>query len=198
MITKINEFRRINESGKKLTVYHRSDSLEHMLGSEFDLEFSDGENAIFGQAIYFGGSANMLDSQLGEYLCKFEITLDQPTLDMNKVMTCEQANELLDKFNSQFGTTIKYYNKQQAETVDTFDFSDDYNGVQYGEFFLELQDILRPQPNTHYREFIESMGYRSFMHYATFGSDFITSKGDYGRVYGIYSPQNIRFVDGPF
>ena len=193
-----NRLREELNNQKGIICYHRSDSLEHMENNQFNLEFSNYENSIFGKALYFAQSPN-ISTQLGKYICKFKIKLDQPILNLNKSITTNQANKLLNLFNKKYNTKIDYYNKELGENVNSFDFNENYNSVQYGEFFLELQDILRPQPNQYYEDFIRNvLKCNSFVHYCDYGTNFITEKSDYGLCYGIYNPNNIKFVDGPF
>lgn len=165
----------------KLICYHRSNELQHMENNDFSLELS-ANDSIFGKAIYFSESPN-ISSQLGKYLCKFKIKLDSPVLNLNQEMTNEQANILLQKFNKLYNTNIEY------------DFNYLFEGVQYGEFFLELQEF---EMNAYFTSFIKHMGYNSFVHYCDYGTNFITKPGDYGKCYGIYNTSNIEFVDGPF
>jgi hypothetical protein len=195
MITSINEFAK--QQAKRIQVYHRSNNLDHLTTADFILDFHDDEYSIFGQAIYFASSPN-ITNQLGKYLAKYSIVLEEPTLDMNKSMTNKQANTLLKKFVDTYKTEINYYNKELSEQSTTYDFSNDYDGVQYGEFFLELQEIMKVLPNKYYKNFIQSMGYKSFKHYCDYGTNFITEKGDYGYCYGIYKKEDVKFVDGPF
>lgn len=170
-----------------ITVYHRSDELSHMEKADFDLSKSDDEYSIFGQAIYFSSSPSMTKA-LGKFVCKFEIQADEPVLDMNDSITLDQASNMLSDFNKMFNTEY------------IIDFTENYEDtMQYGEFFLELNDLdERPRPNTHFKDFIQSMGYKSFKHFTTYDSDFRTDEGDYGTVYGLYNTKNIKFVDGPF
>lgn len=195
MITSINEFAK--QQAKNIQVYHRSNSLEHLTTADFDLDYHDDEFSIFGQAIYFASSPN-ITGQLGKYLAKYSIRLEEPTLDMNTSMTPEQANTLLKKFVDTYKTEIEYYNRELSEQSKTYDFAVDFDEVQYGEFFLEVQDIMKGQPNKYYRDFIKSLGYNSFKHYCDYGTNFITEKGDYGYCYGIYKPEDVKFIDGPF
>ena len=131
-----------NFSNNSIVCYHRSDSLEHMENNQFSLEFSNSEDSIFGRALYFAQSPN-ISNQLGKYLCKFKIKLDKPILNLNKEIAPMEANKLLSLFNNKFNTKIDYYNKDLVENVQHYDFSEDYDTVQYGEFFLEVQYILK-------------------------------------------------------
>ena len=74
-----------------IIVYHRSDELSHMERADFDLNKSDAEFSIFGQAVYFSSSASMSKS-LGKYICKFEIKLDEPVLDMNESIKLDRKS----------------------------------------------------------------------------------------------------------
>jgi hypothetical protein len=195
MITSINEFKK--QIGKRIQAYHRSNNLEHLTNADFILDFHDDEYSIFGQAIYFASSPN-ISGQLGKYLAKYSIVLEEPTLDMNQSMTPEQANTLLKKFVGTYKTQISYHDKDKWETVDTYDFNNDFDEVQYGEFFLELQEIMKELPNRYYKNFIQSLGYKSFKHYSDYGTNFVTEKGDYGYCYGIYKKEDVKFIDGPF
>jgi hypothetical protein len=135
----------INESHEpKFTVYHRSNDYEHMVDNDFKLEYSHNENSVFGRAIYFASSPN-ISSQLGKYICKFKIKLDSP-LDLNKEISNDEANKLLKIF-------LKKYNINNS-----YDFNEDYKGVQYGEFFLQIQDmiILEKNVNSYYKDFIQN------------------------------------------
>jgi len=173
---------------KGIIVYHRSDELSHMERADFDLSKSDDEFSIFGQAVYFSSSPSM-SKALGKYICKFEIQLEDPILDMNESITLAEADKMLADFNKMFKTDYE------------IDFTEGYeDDMQYGQFFLEINDLdeWEPRPNTHFKDFIHSLGYKSFKHFTTYDSDFRTDEGDYGTVYGIYNTRNIKFVDGPF
>jgi hypothetical protein len=169
---------------KEIICYHRSNSFEHMMDGDFSIEKSS-DTALFGPAIYFAQSPN-ISSQLGKYICKFAIKLDAPVLDMNSAITASEANQLLAKFNDMFGLNIFY------------DYSDMGDLVQYGEFFEYINDEFNWEHNKHYTKFIHSLGYKSFIYYGNYHTDFLDFKGDYGLCYGIYNPSSIRFIDGPF
>ena len=194
---KLNEIKSNLKTDKEIICYHRSKDLKHMKNSDFSLEYSDNEYSIFGGAFYFSTSSN-ITIEFGRYLCKFKIKLEEPVFDLNKEMSNAEANKLLYLFIDKYNKKIKYYDRGISEYSDKFDFNDGYDRVQYGEFFLELQDIIPDIPNEFFMNFIHFLGYKSFKYYQDFGTNFITKKDDYGICYGIYNPKNIRFVDGPF
>lgn len=168
----------------EIICFHSSNDLEHMENANFSMEMSN-DVALFGHAIYFSESSNV--DQFGKYLCKFSIKLDQPVLDMNKVINGREQQTLLDKFNKMFNTKIE------------MDIDDNlYPNVQYGDFFGEISDTYNWDYNIHYKKFIQSLGFNSFKYFGNSHTDFIDRKGDYGLCYGIYNPNNIKFIDGPF
>jgi hypothetical protein len=71
----------IKKNPKEIICFHQSNDAEHMMRGDFSLEKASG-NGLFGSAIYFSESSDM-SQQLGKYLCKFSIILDEPVLDMN-------------------------------------------------------------------------------------------------------------------
>lgn len=165
-------------------VYHISHSLEHMLKSDFKMEYAN--DGLYGKAIYFSESPNILygTDYKRSYCCKFKITLDEPILDMNKEITNEEANKLLLVFND----------KYKCEKV--YDFNEEYKNVQYGEFFDE---IVGWKYNKYLQDFIHNhLGYKSFVYYQDRFTNFSTEKTDYGRAYGVYDTTKIKYVDGPF
>jgi len=184
MKTRFNQF--INENRKEgIICYHRSNDYEHMVNGEFTLEHSN-DVTMFGQAIYFAESPN-ISQNFGEYICKFEIKLQEPVLDMNSEITSEYANQLVTKFNEMSKLKISY------------DFNILYDdGIQFGDFFSELNELYNWDYSIHYQKFIQSLGFNSFKYFCTYHTDFRHTRGDYGLCYGIYNPNDIKFVDGPF
>lgn len=181
----------IDEFEKWMTVFHRSDDYQHMERGDFSLEKADEESSIFGKALYFASSPD-ISGQLGKYKCKFKIKLNQPVLNMNKEMTCQEADKLMEDFVNRYNLELPI-----NESDEIYSFSDEYDGVQYGDLFLEMQNML--EGNKYFMDFIRNfLKYDSFIHYCDYGTNFITEKGDYGFCYGIYNPEHIRYVDGPF
>lgn len=175
----------LNENTGEIICYHSSDSLEHMKKSDFRLEKANDLN-LFGYAIYFSESPN-ISQQLGKYLCKFSIKLDEPVLDMNKRINGTEQKRLLDLFNKMFKLNI------------TTDINDKlYPNVQFGDLLVEISDIYDWDYNKYYYEFIRKLGYNSFKYFGNYHTDFINQKGDYGSCYGLYNTKNIKFIDGPF
>jgi len=184
MKTKFNQF--LNESKNSgIICYHRSNDYEHMERAEFTLEFSN-DVTMFGRAIYFAESAG-ISQEFGKYMCKFEIKLQEPVLNMNDEITSEYANELLVKFNDMFNLKIDYDYDLLYE-----------DGMQYGNFFCEINDLYNWDYAIHYQKFIQSLGFNSFKYFCTYHTDFREDEGDYGTCYGLYNRKDIKFVDGPF
>ncbi len=171
-------------NNNEIICYHRSDSYEHMVDGDFSLDLMK-DVALFGRAIYFAESSN-ISPQLGKYLCKFSIKLQEPVLNMNNEISNEEANSLLKDFNEMFNTEIE------------IDFNEDYNMVQYGEFFGEISELYNWDHNKYYKKFIEHLGFKSFKYFGNYHTDFIIERGDYGLCYGIYNTNDIKFIDGPF
>ena len=176
----------INENNNEIICYHRSNDKEHMIANNFNLELANNDNSVFGKAIYFASSSD-ITYQLGKYICKFKIKLENP-LNLNIELSNEEVNNLFNIF------------KRKYKVNDVYDFNENYDGVQYGEFFLQIQDMLYlDNINNSYKDFIENvLGYKSFYHYSDYGTNFITNKGEYGYCYGLYNTQNIKFIDGPY
>ncbi len=184
------KYLKLYETFNKIIVYHRSNDREHMENANFSIDMCN-DIALFGKSIYFSACPD-ISQQLGKYLCKFEIILQEPVLNMNKKISCE--NELIDlfiKFNKMFDLNIEY------NEVDFDDLSGKFN-VQYGEFFDHITENFNWDYNIYYRNFIQSLGYNSFKYFQNYHTDFITKLGDYGISYGIYNPNDIKFIDGPF
>jgi hypothetical protein len=184
-----------------IVCYHRSNNLEHLKNAEFSLDYANNENSVFGKAIYFASSSD-ISYQLGKYLCKYEIKLYNP-LNLNDEISNDKANELLTSFLNKYNVKIRYYNKDVLDMVEYYDFNEEYNNVQYGEFFLQLSDIIYIHDNVqiYYHDFIKNvLGYNSFYHYSDYGTNFLTEKGDYGYCYGLlYDNEDmIKFIDGPY
>lgn len=197
IITNYSEYIKENNN-EWIIVYHRS-NFEHDYNTKFDLSKSDDEYSVFGKAFYFASSGN-ISSQLGKTLHKFKIRLEKPTLNLNDEISNDEANKLLERFLNKYKLKINYWDKENdIDDKDTYDFNDDYNGVQYGEFFLQIQDIVdngNSTPNVYYYDFIRNeLGYNSFKHFSDYGTNFITEKGDYGYTYGIYNPDDIIFIE---
>lgn len=166
---------------KDIICYHRSNDLKHMINGDLDVN-KVGDNSLFGRAIYFSSSPD-ISSQFGKYVCKFQISIDEPCLNMNAKITIKAAKELLVKFNIMFNTKI---------LINTAFVK------QIGDFFDVINDDTDWEYTKHYKKFIESLGYNSFRYYSNYHTDFMNSKGDYGTCYGLYNNQNIKFLDGPF
>jgi len=174
------------KSTEPIIVYHISASLDHMLKSDFRLEYAD-DVSLFGHAIYFSSSPDIIYRPKSEgkwYCCKFSIRLDEPVLDMNKEIPYYEANQLLKDFNILYKTGIRYKWREN---------------IQYGDFFGKITEMSLWEHNVHFRNFIQKhLGYNSFKYYQSSWTDFLTKKGDYGTSYGLYNPKNIKYIDGPF
>lgn len=179
---RLKELAGIKNNG--IICFHRSNEFEHMENGSFSTAKNDAI-ALFGPAIYFAQS-HSISQQLGKYICKFSIQLKTPVLDMNKEVSNDYANQLLVKFNEMFKTDI------------VFDFNNEYDNVQYGEFFVEIAEAYNWDYNIYFPTFIKSLGFNSFKYFCNYHTDFINEKGDYGLSYGIYDPSDIKFLDGPF
>lgn len=182
----------LEKKSDEIICYHRSSILEHMLVGDFQLSKSK-DDSIFGSAIYFSSSPN-ISTHFGKYLCKFSIKLEEPILDMNKIIPNYEANTLLWNFNEMFNLNVKY-NFQD-------DFLDYYKGVQYGQFFdmiMEYQRSDYTKYTKNFKNFIQKyMGFNSFKYYQNEWTDYKLKKDDYGTAYGLYDNKNIKYIDGPF
>lgn len=171
-----------------LTVFHRSNDLSHMKQANFSLDYADGGNSIFGAAFYFS-SSNAISKQLGKHMGEFTIELAQPSLNMNDQLTVTQAQNLWHSFLQKTGLKVSY--SERGDEYDEYDF-DDYGAVDFGNFFLELQDKV-PNSNAHFKDFIQGLGFKSFFHYQDFGTNFVEEE-DCGYCYGIYDPSCIKYI----
>jgi len=171
--------------GEKIICYHRSNELEHMIKGNFNLELSD-DVALFGNAIYFSESPNIAQ-QFGKYICKFEITLDKPVLDLNAIVDGKMQQKIVDKFNSLSN------NNFETDIDDKL-----YPNVQFGDVLMEISDEYDWDFNKYYKQLIQSFGYNSFKYFCNYHTDFINERGDYGLCYGLYNSKNIKYIDGPF
>jgi len=169
----------------EIICYHRGNSLEHMMKADFSLEQAN-DVALFGHAIYFSESPN-ISQQLGKYICKFSIKLDEPVLDMNKRINGAEQQKLLDLFNKMFNLNVK------SDIDDKL-----YPNVQFGDLLGEISDTYNWDYNKFYQKFIKELGYNSLKYFGDYHTDFINEKGDYGTCYGLYNTKNIKFIDGPF
>jgi len=191
-----NQFLLESKNSKEIIVYHVSDSLEHMLKADFRLEFSK-DASLFGKAIYFSTSPNIYykpSSDKKIYKCKFSIIPEEPLLDLNKEMLVDEADKLLEDFISLFKIQ-----KSSEYKIHEYKFNRNFdNSVQYGEFFEKIAKLTWWDYNKFFKDFIQNLGYNSFKHYQTGWTDFSDEEGDYGSAYGLYSPKNIKYIDGPF
>lgn len=183
-----------SKKSEGIICYHVSNKLNHMLNSDFKLEYAD-DFSLFGHAIYFSSSPNIVyfPSNGGKkYICKFSIILEEPILDMNKEISIGEANTLLHDFLS--------ISKIKDKTLDSYFFKKDFDdGVQYGSFFEKIANKTSWDYNKHFRNFIQKyLGFNSFKYYQNDCTDFRTELGSYGTAYGLYNPKNIKYVDGPF
>jgi hypothetical protein len=194
-----NQFLLESKNSKEIIVYHVSDSLEHMLKADFRLEYSK-DASLFGKAIYFSTSLNILYSPSSEkkiYKCKFSIIPEEPILDLNKEISVQEANKLLKDFISLFKIQ-----KSSEYKLHEYNFKDGYfhkgGMVQYGEFFEKIAKLTWWDYNKFFKGFIQNLGFNSFKHYQTAWTDFSEKITDYGTAYGLYGPKNIKYIDGPF
>lgn len=175
----------LKENINEVICYHRSNYLEHMINSDFSLEQAH-DVALFGHAIYFADSPN-ISQQLGKYICKFSIKLENPILDLNKKINGNEQQKLLDLFNKMFNLNI------ESDIDDQL-----YPNIQFGDLFGEISETYDWDYNKFYQKFIKELGYNSFKYFTNYHTDFVNQKGDYGSCYGIYNTNNIKFIDGPF
>lgn len=167
----------------EIIVYHKSNSLEHMLECDFKLEKAS-DRSIFGQAIYFSSSPN---TYWGKYNCSFSITLDEPILDLNKEISLSEANKTLRLFIEILSLNSRFRFNQK---------------VQIGQVFEKVNDLCFEDHiydgSKHFRSFIQDyLKYNSFKYYQNSMTDYVLEEGEFGTAYGIYNPKNIKFVDGP-
>lgn len=193
MITKFNLFVENSLFKTELEAYHRSDKESNL--EELKLEFSNDETNVFGKAIYFSSSPDTT-YQFGKYLGKYRIKLNNP-LNLNIQITPEYANVLLKKFINKYKIEISYYDRELGETVNNYDFSEQYDDLQYGDFFLELQYLFFDSDgNKYFYDFIKNvLKFNSFYHYSDYGTNFINEIGDYGFCYGIYDENDIELLE---
>jgi hypothetical protein len=183
--------------------YHLSNQLEHMENSDFRMEYAS-EFALFGKAIYFSSTPNINYKPMNEgkktYCCKFEITLDEPVLDMNRIIPVYEGNRLLRDFITLVEDEDKDENNSELYKFRGYNFDHDFeNTMLVGEVFETITSKCNWELNKYYDFFIRKwLGYNSFKYFQNSWTDFETEKGDYGISYGLYNPKSIRFVDGPF
>lgn len=192
----------ISESKKKgIIAYHLSNQLEHMENSDFRMEYAS-EVALFGKAIYFSSSPNIRYQPMNEgkktYCCKFEITLDEPVLDMNRLIPVYEGDRLLKDFLA----LVEDKDERNPEVYKFrgYKFGNNFDEtVQVGQVFEVITGKCNWELNKYYDFFINKwLGYKSFKYFQNSWTDYETEKGDYGISYGLYNPKSIRFVDGPF
>lgn len=172
-------------NNKEIICFHRSSDLDHMIKSEFNLKYAE-EMSIFGHAIYFSDSPN-ISPQLGKYICKFSIKLNEPVLDLNKKINVIGQQNFVKLFNKFFNLNIE------------LDYDDKlYPNIQLGDLFLEISQNYSLEYNKFYKDFIQKLGYNSFKYFGDYHTDFVNKLGDYRNCYGIYDTKNIKFIDGPF
>ena len=127
----------LESKDKGIICYHVSNNLDHMLKSDFRLEYAD-DLSLFGHAIYFSSSPNISYFPLSggkKYICKFSITLEEPVLNMNKEISFSEANTLLHDFISM--SKIENRKLELYNFENDYDYRDDDN-VQYGSFFEKI------------------------------------------------------------
>lgn len=200
MIT-YSEFILENKKEKGILAYHFSNQLNHMLKGDFRMEYAS-EIALFGKAIYFSSSPMIryapMNSGPKTYCCSFKIHLDEPILDMNRIIPIYEGNRILRDFyqlvedrneENPILYKLRGYNLEQ-------DFEDT---IQIGEVFGMITEKCSWDLNKHYDFFIRKwLGYNSFKYFQNSLTDFEPERGDYGISYGVYNPKSIQYVDGPF
>jgi hypothetical protein len=179
MITSINEY--FDNKNTNIICYHRSNNYDHMENNELSIDNAD-DFALFGKAIYFSQSPD-ISQQLGKYICKFSINLEEPCLDLNKNITVDEAKEILKKFNKKYNTKLDLF----WEDIE-----------QFGDIFDQINEDTNWDFTKYYKDFFTSLGYNSFKYFCNYHTDFINNKGDYGLCYGVYNDNDIKFIDGPF
>jgi len=181
----------------KVIAYHLSNQLEHMLRADFRMEYS-GDYSIFGKAIYFSSSPNIQYAPMNEgkktYCCKFEITLEDPLLDMNRLISVFEADKLIKDFR----IILQDKNVENLQGL-IYHFESEYGDtIQMGEFFEKIISI-NYELGKYFDYFIHKyLQYNSFQYFQNSFTDYMTEKGDYGISYGVYDKKNIKFLDGPF
>ena len=184
----------------KVIAYHLSNQLEHMLQADFRMEYSS-DYSIFGKAIYFSSSPDIQYAPMNEgkkpYCCKFEITLEEPILDMNRLIPVFEADRLLKDFKS---IMEDKHESLYLRGLLNYTFKKEYDDtIQMGEFFERVGSFGNDGLTKYYHYFIHNyLGYNSFQYFQNSYTDYVTEKGDYGISYGVYNKKNIKFLDGPF
>jgi len=199
---KYEQFLLESESKNKVIAYHLSNQLEHMLKADFRMEYSS-EDSIFGKAIYFSSTPNIRYYPMNEgrktFCCKFEITLEEPLLDMNRDIPIFEANRLLKDFNEIMEDTNPNFLHKDGYNLQRYNFESEFDEtVQMGEFFETIMnhgDDLGKYFHFFIRKYLQ---YNSFQYFQNSHTDYITERGDYGISYGVYDKKNIKFLDGPF
>ena len=188
------------KSKGKVIAYHLSNQLEHMLRADFRMEYSS-EYSIFGKAIYFSSSPDIQYAPMNEgkktYCCKFEITLEEPLLDMNRLIPIFEADRLLKDFKAIMEDKDK---SLYLKGLLNYSFEKEYDDtIQMGEFLYRIDSFGNEDLTKHYDYFIHKyLQYNSFQYFQNSFTDYMTEKGDYGISYGVYDKKNIKFIDGPF
>lgn len=140
----------------QLLVYHSSDNPNIDF---FDLSKDRGMN-LFGRGIYFFNISECL-GQFGKYTYKCLIK-PLKTLNFNKNITGRRAQSLF--------TEYKKFTKIKTD----FDFSEEYETLQIGEFFETIEE--NEFDDNYYdniRLFIISLGFDSFKFYSNCSTNYI-------------------------
>lgn len=192
-----------SKSKGKVIAYHLSNQLDHMLKADFRMEYS-GEYSIFGKAIYFSSTPNIQYAPMNEgkktYCCKFEITLEEPLLDMNREIPIFEANRLLKDFNEIMEDKNSNFSHKEGYNLQRYNFESEFDEtVQMGEFFETIMNRGDYHLGIYFDFFIRKyLQYNSFQYFQNSFTDYIPERGDYGISYGVYDKKNIKFLDGPF
>ena len=176
----IHEYEEFDDNGG-IICYHRSSSFEHMENGDLTIENAD-ERALFGHALYFSSSSDT-SQQLGKYIGKYSIKLQEPCLDLNKEISAIEQQELVDRFN-------KISNSNFETDID----DKLYPNVQFGDILVEIADEYNWDCNKYFKELIESYGYKSFKYFGDYHTDFRHKIGDYGYCYGVYNNDDVQFI----
>jgi hypothetical protein len=169
-----------------------------MLKADFKMDHSS-DISIFGRAIYFSSSPDIrfypMRGGKKIYTCKFEITLEEPLLDMNREIPVFEANRLLNDFR----IILENKNPTYLRELQNYNFESEFKDtIQMGEFFDTIY-TRHVESSKYFDYFIHNyLKYNSFQYFQNSLTDYITEKEDYGISYGVYDKKNIKFIDGPF
>ena len=170
------------DNNGRIICYHRSNGFEHMENNQLSIDNAD-DMTLFGKALYFASSSD-ISQQLGKYIGKYSIKLEEPCLDLNKEIDIEEINDIVVRFNklSNKNFTSQYLNEE-------------YEDVQIGDILVEISDEYGWEYNKYFKDLIQSYGYKSFKYFTTYHTDFRNDLGEYGYCYGIYNDSDAKCIE---